>query len=276
MPPGPLFKLENLRTTTKHQKLKAISPIVNSFDKITLEEMEGVKLMDRTDTKFTFHIDQLEIILNEMKGHYKVVEIKGTRICSYETLYYDTGGLKLYHEHHSGKLNRYKVRKRNYADSGIAFLEVKFKNNKGRTIKQRVKEKGSKEDFESAATDFLTKQLPFDPKSLRPAVWVNYSRITLVNKKDAERVTIDIGLNFMKEDKTYKVDQLVIAEVKQGKKAHSPFVDGMKTHHIREGGISKYCMAIAATHTRIKINNFKEKLISIHKITQHDFITNRS
>jgi SPX domain protein involved in polyphosphate accumulation len=237
--------------------------------------MEGVKLMDRTDTKFTFRMDQLEIILNEMKTHYKVVEIRSARICSYETLYYDTGGLKLYHAHHSGKLNRYKVRKRNYTDSGISFLEVKFKNNKGRTIKQRVKEKGNKEDFELLAADFLNKQLPFDPKSLSPVVWVNYGRITLVNKKDAERVTIDIGLHFIKGDKTCKLDQLVIAEVKQGKKAHSPFIDGMKAHFIREGGISKYCMAVAATHSRIKINNFKEKLISIHKITQHDFITNR-
>ena len=234
--------------------------------------MESVKLMDRTDTKFSFRYNQLETILNEMQHSYKIVEIKSKRICSYETLYFDTASLKLYHDHHSGRLNRYKVRKRKYIDSGISFLEVKLKNNKGRTIKQRVKEKGTPSDFEITSKEFLIKELPFDPQILSPVVWVNYERVTLVNKNGPERVTIDINLNFIQGSKIFRYDQLVIAEVKQSKRSRSPFISCMKLHHIKEGSISKYCMAVAATHSTVKINNFKEKFNSLKKITSYDII----
>ena len=64
--------------------------------------------------------------------HYKCVEIENKRVSQYQTLYYDTKDMKLYNEHHNGHLNRYKIRHRTYVDSNLSFLEVKFKNNKGR------------------------------------------------------------------------------------------------------------------------------------------------
>ena len=246
---------------------------LNSFVTTTLKEMDGVKLMDRTDTKFTFNIEQLELILKEVEPFYKVLEIENKKLSNYQTLYYDSDDLRLYNEHHNGHLNRFKIRHRTYMDSGLAYLEVKFKNNKGRTIKERIKEKNASEVFENKAYTFLSDELPFDPNILKPVVWVNYSRITLVNKKSAERVTIDVNLQFKKNDAVVNLDQLVIAEVKQEKKTPSQFLNTMKKFHIREGSISKYCFAIALTHQTVKRNNFKEKLLSIKNITNYDFIT---
>lgn len=236
------------------------------FDPITLMEMDGVKLMDRTDTKFLFNINDLESVLNAAKNHYRILDIENNRISRYKTLYFDTENFKLYNEHHAGKLNRYKIRHRTYLESNLGFLEVKFKSNKGRTLKTRIKEINIPDLNSGKAFDFLKKILPFDPIILLPKLWVNYSRITLVNKTSAERLTLDLNLEFEKDGETKSLNQLVIAEVKQDSKITSPFVAFMKHKHIREGSISKYCFGVASSFSHVKKNNFKRKLLNITKI----------
>jgi len=235
--------------------------------------MDGVKLMDRTDTKYTFKADQLPALLKLTEPHYKCLQIEGKVISHYQTLYYDTEEMTLYKKHHNGELNRYKIRHRTYVDSNMGYLEVKFKNNKGRTIKERIKQKVVGNEFNETAIQFLSSELPFNPNVLKPVVWVNYGRITLVNKLTAERVTIDTGLQFVTDTKNITLDNLIIVEVKQDKKKRSPFIDAMKSMHIREGSISKYCFAIAFTRNDVKKNNFKEKLFSLKHIINYDTIT---
>jgi hypothetical protein len=234
--------------------------------------MDQLKLMDRTDTKYTFSLAQLSEILEEMRPYYRVLDVDGKKISRYKTLYYDTTNFTLYTKHHNGELNRYKIRHRTYVESNIGFLEVKFKNNKGRTIKDRIKKADVPYQWENDTHDFLSKKIPFEAQSLIPVIWVNYSRLTLVNKQSAERLTIDLNLEFIKGDTSKNFNNLVIAEVKQEKKKASPFISLMKKHHIREGSISKYCMAIASTHSQVKRNNFKEKLRALKNIVDYDYI----
>lgn len=236
--------------------------ILEQFAPITLKEMDNVKLMNRTDTKFTFTLSQFEKVMTEIKDNYRILEIEGKRLCRYETLYYDTNKLDLYREHHCGKLNRYKIRHRTYVDSHTGFLEVKFKNNKGRTIKTRISQANVPLAWEGDNETFLKKTLPFTPQVLIPVIWINYNRYTFVNKNGPERLTIDLNLEFVKDSTSQKLDRLVIAEVKQEKRKASPFMTVMKKYHIREGSISKYCMGIAMT-CNVKKNNFKSKLITI-------------
>ncbi len=239
--------------------------ILRQFEPITLKEMDSVKLMNRTDTKFIFNLSQFDEIMKEIKDDYRVLEVEGKRLSRYETLYYDTADMELYKKHHVGKLNRYKIRHRTYIESSIGFLEVKFKNNKGRTIKTRISKKDVPYNWENETKTFLDKSIPYEPNTLIPVIWINYSRLTLVNRHSAERLTIDLGLEFVKDDVTQKFDKLVIAEVKQEKRKASPFMTVMKKFHIREGSISKYCMGIAFTNGQVKKNNFKEKLKTINK-----------
>jgi hypothetical protein len=226
--------------------------ILDQFTPITLDEMEGVKLMNRTDTKFIFNFKYFTEVMKEVMQHYRALEIGGRRISRYETLYYDTAGFDLYNEHHKGKLNRYKIRHRTYVDSNAGYLEVKFKNNKGRTIKTRISKKQVPYDWQGDSVEFLTKMLPFQHDKLQPVIWINYNRITLVNRNSAERLTIDLDLEFKWEGKHQVLDGLVIAEVKQEKRKQSPFMTVMKKKFIREGAISKYCMGIAFTCDTVK------------------------
>jgi hypothetical protein len=225
--------------------------------------MDSVKLMNRTDTKFIFNICHFRQIMEEIRNDYRVLEVEGKRISRYETLYYDTQRYDLYNKHHQGKLNRYKIRHRTYVESHMGFLEVKFKNNKGRTIKTRIPQNEVPFVWQDENESFLNRTLPFQPQSLLPVIWINYSRLTLVNKNGPERLTIDLGLEFRKNEFSQQLDRLVIAEVKQDKRRASPFMNVMKKYHIREGSISKYCMGIAFTCNEVKKNNFKAKLLTI-------------
>lgn len=254
--------------------MEQINNILNSFETITLAEMDSVKLMDRTDTKFVFNSSELSDILNQLQLNYKILEVNGNKVSKYESLYFDTPKFDLYHKHQTGKLNRYKVRFRKYVESNLNFFEVKFKNNKGRTIKTRVKQEQIDGVIQHKAQELLNEKTIYTSGDLEPKIWVNYSRITLVNKNSPERVTIDTNLHFTKDGHVKNINNLIIAEVKQDKASSSPFMKIMKSLHIRQGSISKYCFGIITFFEKIKHNNFKPKLIPIKKIT-HVTITNR-
>jgi hypothetical protein len=251
-------------------KLNTPANILQRFEPINLSEMDGVKLMSRTDTKFFFTLNEFEAVMNEAVNYYRVLEVNGKRLNRYKTLYYDTKDLNLYIKHHNGKLNRYKIRHRTYVESATGFLEVKLKNNKGRTIKKRIKEDAPPASWEEKHKVFLNKTQPLEPHTLVPAIWVNYCRYTLVHKTEPERLTIDLDLEFVKNGLTKKLNGLVIAEVKQEKRKTSPFLKMMKKNHVRQGSMSKYCMGIALTCGQVKKNNFKRKLLTLNQIVRYD------
>ncbi len=245
--------------------MEELNHILNEFAPITLKEMDSVKLMDRTDTKFIFRYDQLPELLNQLKNDYRILDINDNRISKYESLYFDTKNFDLYHSHHRGKPSRFKIRFRKYVESDLHYFEVKFKNNKGRTIKDRVKQKQIDGSIKDNAEELLTHKTPLKSDNLEAKMWVNYSRITFVNKHSPERVTIDLNLTFKNNEQNKTIHNLVIAEVKQDKFVISAFLKLMKKYHIREGAISKYCYGVVTLFEKIKHNNFKPKLILIKK-----------
>lgn len=256
--------------------LHAIQEEIANFDAISLAEMDKVKLMDRVDVKYLIPLSLLPQLLKEAKEHYRVVEINNERICTYETQYFDVDEkLTLYRTHHAGVLNRYKVRSRHYVGSDLQFFEVKFKNNKGRTQKKRIRTNSFDEPtLATAEKAFLTKTSPLNPSELVGVLWVIYKRITLVSNYNLERLTLDLSLTFRQGENQKEFPKLVIAEVKQEKMGSSNFVDLMKKYHIQEGAISKYCFGIISLYKHIKYNKFKPHLLKVTKIIrQHDSIT---
>lgn len=242
--------------------------LLNKMETISLNEMASVSLMNRIDCKFLFNIFDLTKILEACYNDYKVVVIAGQKYSSYQTVYYDTNDLVLYNQHHSGKLNRYKIRKRTYLESDLSYLEIKFKDNKGRTTKNRIKL--SKNGVDDLAEQFIKNETNIDPKSLKPSVQIDYNRITFVNKNYPERITIDLNLTLSKDGNTRTFSNLVIAEVKQEVMISTPFTELMKEYRIKEGGISKYCFGISNLVEDVKKNNFKENNQKIIKLnTQH-------
>ncbi|WP_180327368.1 polyphosphate polymerase domain-containing protein [Labilibaculum manganireducens] len=231
--------------------------------------MEKVRLMNRTDRKFWFHSDYLPKLLQEVQHDYHLLCIEGKSLLSYSTAYFDTKNDRMFSAHHNGKLNRFKIRKRTYIDSGIHFLEIKFKNNKGRTIKKRIPCALDNSSFTSTESQFINSHTPFYTKELIPSLLNKFSRLTLVNKNLKERCTIDLDIEFEVANRIVTLDNLVVVEIKSdGKSNVSPLAQALRKNRIKTSGFSKYCIGRCITDPILKRNIFKEKIRTIEKVTQ--------
>jgi hypothetical protein len=242
-----------------------IKDCLGLFESISLAEMDGVQLMDRTDVKYVMPFDKLRSMLESLSEHYRVLTISGNRIFSYSTDYFDTPALDMFFDHHNGKLNRFKIRYRNYFESSLDFLEVKFKSNKGRVIKERIR---STPDDRSAFIGFVTQHTPYNPGELNRIINNNFNRFTLVDKQLRERVTVDFNLSFSDNSQRLHLNGLVIVEVKQNRRnTHSQILHVLKSNAIRPASVSKYCLGVALLNNSPKHNNFKKTIIMINKIS---------
>lgn len=243
--------------------------ILKTFSPITLDEMDEVKLMNRTDTKFVMERQFFNKILPDLKEDYRVLNINGNLVSTYKTLYFDEPEFGFYLAHHNGKGNRFKVRIRNYVESGLYFFEVKNKF-KGRTDKRRIKVADFEMKLSETTRAFLTEVMG-EEREVVTKLWNGFGRITLVNKKEKERLTLDLGLTFSWEDQSFTFDDVVIAELKQENvNRNSLFYRIMKTNGIRPNGMSKYCVGALQLYPNLKGNNFKEKVRMIDKLKSYE------
>ena len=219
--------------------------------------------MDRVDTKFLLTHEQLADCLEGVVGDYTALSIDGRRQLTYDTLYFDTPDRQMYRDHHNGKLNRMKVRVRHYRDSDQAFLEVKRKTNKGRTVKTRLGLSHSYPEPEQFQL-YLRQLLGLPATRMSPALFVQYQRATLLGRHSCERVTVDTGLGFVASDtgKRYALPGLAIVELKTDAYGpESPVAERMKALGIRPLSFSKYCIGTALlAPERVKTNRFKPVL----------------
>ena len=244
-----------------------MNELLAGFDPITLEQMKGIKLMNRTDTKFITTIDRLEELLLNAQGQYFIQEIEGGRNMPYFTRYFDTPDCSMYVMHQNGKKTRQKVRVRSYVDSGLAFIEVKNKNNHGRTKKKRISI-DHKDVEQNVYNDFLSQHLSYNPEILLPQIENRFKRVTLVNKQKTERLTIDTELMFnnLVTENELNLQRLVIIELKRDGNVYSPIRDIMRDLRIYPQGFSKYCMGMALTNESLKRNRFKERMMLLEKM----------
>ncbi|MBL7897042.1 MAG: polyphosphate polymerase domain-containing protein [Crocinitomicaceae bacterium] len=241
--------------------------ILSHFQPITLAEMDEVKLMNRTDTKFVLKRSFFNEILPELAQSYKALEIAGKRLASYRTLYYDTQSFQLFLDHHNGRGNRFKIRIRNYVESNLYFLEIKNKF-KGRTDKRRTKVKDFELDLSPESVKFINKVVGHE-LNLVPKLWNSFQRITLVNTKEIERLTLDLNLTFEWDNTKRAFEHVVIAELKQENvNRNSLFYSLMKRYGVRPNSMSKYCVGGATLNPELKSNNFKDKFLLIDKLQE--------
>jgi hypothetical protein len=249
----------------KSDYLNIVNDHLQQFETISLAEMDNVKLMDRTDTKYVLSFNQIEPVLDALTDQYRVMAIESKRIFNYRTDYLDTPTLEMFCDHHKGKLNRFKVRKRVYMDSNLSFLEVKFKSNTGRVIKDRIE---SDLTDREAFSGFIREHTPYDPENLNLTLINRFNRFTLVDKNVRERVTIDFNLSFADEDHKISLGELVIIEVKQGKTDRNSYIHSvLRSKGIRQSPFSKYCLGLVLLNPPVKANNFKKTILMINKLS---------
>ena len=252
-----------------------MTEILNEYDSITLDEMRSIRLMNRIDTKFVTTVPMLRQLLLLAKDDYFVQESQGERISPYYTLYFDTPDCKMYNRHEAGHLSRQKVRVRSYVNAGLNFLEVKTKNNHGRTKKKRIEalnfdpENHSIFNVQSSLfSDFLQTYLKYPQQSLVRQVENRFDRITLVNKAKTERLTIDTDLRFHNiSTNNYRfMEELVVIELKRDGLQPSPILPLLTKLRIHPHGFSKYCIGSALTNADLRRNRIKPRLHSVEKI----------
>lgn len=252
-----------------------MTEILNEYDSITLDEMRSIRLMNRIDTKFVTTVPMLRQLLLLAKDDYFVQESQGERISPYYTLYFDTPDCKMYNRHEAGHLSRQKVRVRSYVNAGLNFLEVKTKNNHGRTKKKRIEalnfdpENNSIFNVQSSLfSDFLQTYLKYPQQSLVRQVENRFDRITLVNKAKTERLTIDTNLRFHNiSTNNYRfMEELVVIELKRDGLQPSPILPLLTKLRIHPHGFSNYCIGSALTNADLRRNRIKPRLHSVEKI----------
>ena len=247
---------------------KHIVELLDKLPSISLAEMKGIKLMNRIDKKYLATLGQLEQLLMMAQGKYMVQQIEGMRYSRYHTIYLDTPDEEMYTMHHNGRLVRQKVRVRTYLDSGDTFLEVKNKNNHGRTKKKRITVNGIQTLHEDDGDMLLAKHSRYLLSDLVPKVENRFERITLVNMAKTERLTIDCHVKFhhLETDIHDTYDRLVIIELKRDGNVYSPVRSILRELRIKPSGFSKYCIGSALTNPALKRNRFKPRFVKINKL----------
>lgn len=273
---------------------------------LDLDRIAAVHLMNRVDTKYLVDERRCMELLERAADQYYVQIIDDCRACRYATLYYDTPQWDMYHLHHNRRLTRQKIRTRTYVETGVTYLEVKNKSNKGRTHKRRMaldRSLFAAAATDTAAADFLRREARYAPETLSPSLATRFVRVTLVNHAMTERLTIDFDLHFdnvraagggnkdmnscgdngmigmdngfrpaaeASHGHTASLGRLVVIELKQDALAPSPMKQILAQLRVKPFKLSKYCIGEALTNPLVKHNRFKAKIRAIGKMAAHD------
>ena len=265
---------------------------------LDLDRIAAVRLMNRVDTKYLVDERRCMELLERAADRYYVQVIGSCRACRYSTLYYDTPQWEMYHRHHNRCLTRQKIRTRTYVETGITYLEVKNKSNKGRTHKRRMaldRRFFAAAAADSAAADFLRRETDYAPETLSPSLATRFVRVTLVNHAMTERITIDFDLHFdnvraagsldgginggvnpipdptaAPSGATATLGSLAVIELKQDALAPSTMKQLLAQLGVKPFKLSKYCIGEALTNPLVKQNRFKAKIRAIGKMAARD------
>lgn len=251
--------------------VKKIDNLLLQFEPVHLDQLEDVSLMNRRDVKYVFPVDRLPALLSELFDDYQILEVNSNRAQTYETTYFDTDDLSMYHMHHRGEYERHKVRIRKYRDTEKAFLEVKVKDNRGVTEKSRVEWPVPNRVVLSEEEEFLHNHSPYDQKNLLPVLTNNFRRITLVSLEKKVRITIDIQLRLelCSSHSSISFPGLAIAEIKGGDPGiNTGIIHIFRNYRIKPMRFSKYCMGVAKLNSNVVSNRFRSWIRYIDRIEE--------
>ena len=249
-----------------------IASVLLKMRPISLEEVLKASLMRRKDSKYVIDVGLLPSLLESVSDQYRVLEIKDIRAQEYQTFYYDTPDLAMYHMHHRGQVNRHKIRFRKYGSSDSMFLEVKQKNGKGVTVKNRMETGNGEVVIKSTDEEFLSGFVPYQYKNIVHVLENSFNRVTLVNDSQTERITLDYNLQFAKagSEESLEVPGVAIAEIKYGNLLPgSAFHAALRAKRIIPRRISKYCIGMAMLNPQLKQNLFKQKVRHVRQINEN-------
>ena len=230
--------------------------LFGGFDAISLDELnEHAELLCRVDNKYIVDLETVDELARALREQFRVLDIDGRRVFTYETVYFDSPRLDNYRAHLQGRRRRFKVRSRRYVDSDLHVFEVKLKGRGGRTDKRRMRVAAGQHarltpDAAAFADDVLRDAYGHGlPQGMQPALRMRYERVTLASC-DGERVTFDFNLDY--GDASLH-DGYAIVETK------TPNGRGVADRALVELGVrpescSKYSVGIGLTREDVRAN----------------------
>jgi hypothetical protein len=154
--------------------------------------------------------------------------------------------------HAKGVINRFKLRYRKYLDTGDAFFEIKTKTSDHRTVKKRIQIESLTQGLEGSLDQFLNQNTKTNYENYQPVLTVYFNRVTLVNKYENERLTIDTEIYYTDNLKTVKrLDNIAIIEFKRDEFFKSSFEIILEQNEVEQSEMSKYCLGIKFLKKRV-------------------------
>lgn len=248
---------------------RAVGQAVHAAGAISLAEVnERAELLARFDRSYLVPVPVFLDMAARLTapgrpgGPFRVLTIDGRRAFRYHSVYYDTPGLRSFHDHRQGRRLRFKIRERVYQDSGERQFEIKLKGRRGDTVKHRRPLTGKDTPLDAPHRAFLAETLHRSygidaPAELRPSLSTDYLRTTLV--ADGERITCDVGLvcDDLRAARTVRCDTgLVLVETKSA----GHLTDADRILHdagLRPAVFTKYCGALAALQPALPANRWR-------------------
>jgi hypothetical protein len=258
---------QSLRRADPDELVAGIVSSANRFERIDLAEVERMRLMDRVDTKYTFDVGDLSSVLEELGDAYRVLDIGGRVLHSYENQYFDTVDFGCYQSHHNADLPRFKFRYRRYVDTDTTYFEIKEKTNKGRTNKVRVpvdRLSSSLDDPARALIHEVAGDRGWDAADLVPTVRATFFRLTIGCPDVGERATIDMCVQLDLGGDRSVYDAVAICELKQATASRqSALAEALKRRGVRPRRMTKYCLGVLAARPEVKANDFKPMIRAV-------------
>lgn len=223
-------------------------------------------LQRRAESKFVMPAAAAEALLPRLKDDYAVLPAGAVLVASYRSLYFDTADLALFHAHRRGRRVRYKVRIRHYPDRRVSFLEVKRRIGAGWTAKVRRERDYGDNQLGPDDQRFVSSNCHVDQEML-PQAWIDYRRVTLLNKGTAERVTIDFDLCLSRGSCEVSLHDAAVVEVKQSRlDRDTAAMVALRQSGWRTSPASKYCAGIALTSPEVRANRLQVGLRALKAV----------
>jgi hypothetical protein len=229
------------------------SPLAAHLSPISLDELnQRAELQTRVDRKYLVPVDCVDALLTQVAPDTRVLKIGDFRMFAYESIYFDTPDLVTYHLAAHRRRRRFKIRTRTYLDSGLCWLEVKTRGQRGSTIKHRLpyaqKDRTTLDPGRWFVNDVLAEQSISGVERMvfEPTLTTRYLRTTLLLPSTESRATIDTELSWEDDRGTAQnLPGLAVVETKNGSTA-SGMDRLLWTHGYRPIRISKYATTLAA------------------------------
>lgn len=223
-----------------------------ALTRTSLGELSAVQLMRRFDSKYVIPEFWLPELILALSDDMRILHVEGQWDCRYENVYYEFPDDQFLTDHLRGKARRMKIRTRTYGSNGLAFLEVKQRFPGGKTVKHRIlRSEGAGLSFAQNELDFLRAYVA-KPEMLEPRLEGAFQRLTLVDFKKSERITLDRSLssNLIAQTPNALMPGLAVVEIKQSRPdRYGPAQQWFRSKTVRRGliarvtSVSKYTVA---------------------------------